>query len=201
MKKSTLIFILLILVFSPILAFSSTDFPDFPMAFYGNARLDNNSLPTGTKIQTYCGSNLINEIVLKNDGIYGSPVSQEDRLLASYCESDIIFKYLLSGSSIALTGEEVIIEAFVSGETKKKNLNFKTASQAPSSAGGGGGGGQEPKTEKTKGDITGDGKVGIFDFNILMANWGKTGENVADLNGDGKVDILDFNILMINWTK
>jgi hypothetical protein len=33
-----------------------------------------------------------------------------------------------------------------------------------------------------------------------MINWGKTGVgNVADFDGNGKVDIFDFNLLMINW--
>jgi len=32
-------------------------------------------------------------------------------------------------------------------------------------------------------------------------NWGSTSVgNVADFNGDGKVDVFDFNLLMINWT-
>jgi len=33
-----------------------------------------------------------------------------------------------------------------------------------------------------------------------MVNWGATGPNSADFNSDGKVDIFDFNLLMINWT-
>jgi len=49
-------------------------------------------------------------------------------------------------------------------------------------------------------DINGDGKIDIFDFNILMANWGATGNNIADLNGDGIVDMLDFNMLMTYWS-
>ena len=51
-------------------------------------------------------------------------------------------------------------------------------------------------------DTNNDGKVNIFDFITLMANWGKTGSNnTADFNSDGKIDILDFVLLMANWTK
>ncbi len=46
-----------------------------------------------------------------------------------------------------------------------------------------------------------DGDVDVFDFNILMVNWGLTEvANVADINSDGVVNIFDFNNLMVNWT-
>jgi len=33
-----------------------------------------------------------------------------------------------------------------------------------------------------------------------MVNWGDNPLNfAADLDGNGKVDIFDFNILMVNW--
>lgn len=53
------------------------------------------------------------------------------------------------------------------------------------------------------GDINGDARVDILDFNLLFAAWGaeKTGPfySSIDLNRDGAVDILDFNVLMANW--
>jgi hypothetical protein len=50
-------------------------------------------------------------------------------------------------------------------------------------------------------DINNDGKVDMFEFVSIMADWNKTGTNIAtDFNSDGKVDILDFAILMANWT-
>ena len=55
---------------------------------------------------------------------------------------------------------------------------------------------------KILGDINRDKKVDIFDFNLLIVNWGDSPKNrKADLTKDGKVDILDFNTLMVNWTK
>lgn len=53
------------------------------------------------------------------------------------------------------------------------------------------------------GDANNDGKVDIFDFNILMIQWGKiipdTMNNIADFDKDGLVGIFDFNILMVHW--
>ena len=52
------------------------------------------------------------------------------------------------------------------------------------------------------GDVNHDGKVDIFDYNILVANFGKTGSAVTgDINHDGKVDIFDYNILVANFGK
>ena len=68
---------------------------------------------------------------------------------------------------------------------------------------GGGSSGSSSNSCSLLGNINGDTKcsVDIFDFNLLMLNWGSTSVgNASDLNKDGIVDILDFNILMLNWT-
>ncbi|OJI08868.1 hypothetical protein BK006_02895 [bacterium CG10_49_38] len=73
---------------------------------------------------------------------------------------------------------------------------------APSSGGGGGGSGGFITTPATAAyDFNTDGKVDVFDFNVLITNWGSTGasSSTGDANGDGNVDILDFNLLIINW--
>ncbi|MFH1694623.1 MAG: immunoglobulin-like domain-containing protein [Patescibacteria group bacterium] len=70
------------------------------------------------------------------------------------------------------------------------------------SGGGGGGSSNTSSSNSGKGDVNGDSKVDVLDFNALMIQWGKTGSNnSADFNNDGVVDILDFNYLMINWTQ
>lgn len=56
------------------------------------------------------------------------------------------------------------------------------------------------------GDLDKDGDVDIFDYNILLENFGKTNcGNVADISppagGDCKVDIFDYNILIENFGK
>lgn len=50
------------------------------------------------------------------------------------------------------------------------------------------------------GDLDGNGKVDIFDFNTILSNFGRTGSNIpSDLDGNGKVDIFDFNTLLSNF--
>ena len=76
------------------------------------------------------------------------------------------------------------------------------ATPAPSGGGGGGGGGGLLPPSGTTGDATGDGRTDIFDFNIVLINWGATtgGVSAGDLNGDGQVDITDFNTILTHWT-
>jgi len=59
-----------------------------------------------------------------------------------------------------------------------------------------------PSHSPTTGDIDGNGKIDIFDYNILLTNFGKTGTNIpGDLDKNGKVDIFDFNIVLTNFGK
>src|SRR3989344_8433021 len=53
-----------------------------------------------------------------------------------------------------------------------------------------------------QGDIDGNGKVDIFDYNSLLSDFGKIASGlIADLDGNGKVDIFDFNTLLGNFGK
>ena len=59
-----------------------------------------------------------------------------------------------------------------------------------------------PAKVPVPGDIDGDGDVDIFDYNILVAEFGSTDcGRVADINGDCKVDIFDYNSLVENLGK
>ncbi len=61
-----------------------------------------------------------------------------------------------------------------------------------------------PTPSYLSGDINHDGKVDIFDYNLLVTDFGKTGGSgfsPADLNADGKIDIFDYNILVTNFGK
>lgn len=50
------------------------------------------------------------------------------------------------------------------------------------------------------GDLDGNSKVDIFDYNILLTNFGKAGAGVqGDLDGNNKVDIFDYNNLLTNF--
>lgn len=58
------------------------------------------------------------------------------------------------------------------------------------------------KVVATKGpaDFSGDTRVNLIDFSILLFNWGTPKNTEIDLNQDGKVDITDFSILLFHWT-
>jgi extracellular elastinolytic metalloproteinase len=53
------------------------------------------------------------------------------------------------------------------------------------------------------GDLDRDRGVGFVDFNLLLANYGKTGQTYAggDVDGDGSVGFVDFNLLLANYGK
>ncbi len=51
------------------------------------------------------------------------------------------------------------------------------------------------------GDIDNNGKVDIFDYNLLLTDFGKNGALAADIDKNGKVDIFDYNLLLTNFMK
>jgi hypothetical protein len=57
-------------------------------------------------------------------------------------------------------------------------------------------------TTSLPGDIDLNGKVDIFDYNILVGNFSKSGVGIqGDLDNNNKVDIFDYNILVGNFGK
>jgi hypothetical protein len=54
-----------------------------------------------------------------------------------------------------------------------------------------------------QGDLDGNGKVDIFDYNTLVGNFGKSGVGPSggDINGNGTVDIFDYNLVVGNFGK
>jgi hypothetical protein len=64
--------------------------------------------------------------------------------------------------------------------------------------------GTTPTPIPQPGDLNTDGHVNIDDYNLLVANFGKTGTPgwiPADIVKNGKVDIFDYNILVGNWGR
>jgi hypothetical protein len=56
--------------------------------------------------------------------------------------------------------------------------------------------------KKSLGDIDCDGVIGIFDYNAMVSNFGKTGSGIqGDLDGNGTVNIFDYNTLVGNFGK
>ncbi len=49
-------------------------------------------------------------------------------------------------------------------------------------------------------DFSGDGRVDLVDFSILLYNWGIPKRKEADINGDLRIDLIDFSIMLYWWT-
>jgi hypothetical protein len=147
--------------------------------------------------------------------VYGYSEAAKNKLLVSDCEGDILFKYLPSGTSEALTGSSEIkyTDEFDSGATIHKDLSFTIvtppATTGGGSSGGGGGGGSggggyiSPPSEETvtetkntiigKLDMTGSGKVDFSDFSIFALIYGETYDDTDDKIGDIPISWGDFN--------
>jgi hypothetical protein len=50
-------------------------------------------------------------------------------------------------------------------------------------------------------DLNLDGRVDIFDYNILVSTFGMTGSVAGDIDKNGKVDIFDYNLLIADFGK
>ena len=175
--------------------------PAFPMAFWGNATINGEDVPTGTVIRAYYGDTYAGQVVVNEAGVYGYNNPTKQKLLVSEGDGEITFKFQRSGEDETAGNSAITYPAFASGETENKPLDFTLPTPAPSGGSGGGGGGGITQPNVIIGDANNDGKVDIFDFNRLMIQWGNTGtNNTADFNNDGVVDIFDFNRLMIHWT-
>ncbi|HEV8601446.1 MAG TPA: Ig-like domain-containing protein [Patescibacteria group bacterium] len=58
-----------------------------------------------------------------------------------------------------------------------------------------------PKTGSLAGDASGDGRVNLTDFSVLLFYWQQPSPPVfADIDKSGTVDLVDFSILLYYWT-
>ena len=53
-------------------------------------------------------------------------------------------------------------------------------------------------TDTLRGDLDGDGFIGLSDLEVLLANWGQA-TSVGDASGDGVVSDADLAIVRANW--
>jgi len=53
-------------------------------------------------------------------------------------------------------------------------------------------------TDQLRGDLDGDGFIGLGDLDVLLANWGQT-TSTGDVSGDGIVSTADLDIVRANW--
>jgi len=206
--------ILVIFLLLPVFCLATEDFPSFPMAFWGNTTVDDKPLSAGTTIKAYCNDSLIGETVMVEEGVYGYTESTRNKLLVSNCSGDILFKYVLVGTTTSLTGGEEIKYSggFVSGKTVPLNLDFINTRSCNISNGTG----KQVWNNNSWGDcsvvscnagyhksdnscvadssgkpISGDGNKGGVNTQPAITT--------GDINGDNKVDKYDFALMMAAW--
>jgi hypothetical protein len=217
MKILTLILGPAIFLSLPLMA-NTQSVPNFPMSFWGTAKVDGSPAPSGSVIRAYYGTTLAGQVVLSESGVYGYTEPTKQKLVVGQGSGEITFTIqspsINSGRETGGASPQTY-SGFTSGLSVQLNLQFTTPVLAQSSTGDGGGGsgsgsgggatlasGSSNEASSKAADVNGDGKVGIMDFNLLMVNWGDNPANPnTDLNGDGRVDIFDFNILMVSWSK
>lgn len=214
--STKLSFLLLVFLLLPIFCLANESFPSFPMAFWGNATLNEDFLPVGTIIRAYCNSDLVGEIIITENGVYGYNETTKNKLLVSSCDDDILFKYLLQGTEEDKTGyvEIKYQEGFVSGSTVNKDLNFTNTQSCSISNGQG--------TQVWDGTNWGDCILVNCDSGyhqsgnscVVNSSGGGGGGSssyippvtstitkIGDANGDDKIDKYDFSLMMSNWNK
>lgn len=204
----------------------AVSFPDFPMAFWGTATINGQPLLSGTKIQAFCGSDLIGEVTMLENGIYGYADSTKIKLLSGNCSGDILFKYLLSGATNPLTGGSEIkyTAGFQAGTTLSENLNFITTQSCGITNGTGsqtwngsiwgscnlascnGGYIQSGNTCVASstgggGGSSGGGGGGGGTTTIPTPQVAGVSIMKGDANNDNKVDKYDFSLMMSSWGK
>jgi hypothetical protein len=145
----------------------------------------------------------------KADQLYGS-----SQALASACGGNPRHGFILSTPDILKDGQPHDIRAYVvnfpEGDTAQIQnhtalesgspvIDFSpkklTCQPVPSSSPN-----SSPSSIRKIGDINNDGKIDIFDFNILIGDF-RVVNLRSDLNNDGKVNIFDFNILLTNFGR
>lgn len=128
MNKIKKIAILLSLsLFFVIPAKADNSFPGFPMSFYGTVTVDGLPLPGDSKVQVFSGNNMIGEVSINDNGVYGYDDPMKIKLVVNNFTEDLIFKYLVNDSE-SQTGLLVqkYTEGFQSGKSVLKNLLFVT---------------------------------------------------------------------------
>lgn len=210
--------LLIFLLILPFFGFAYDSFPDFPMAFWGSTTLNGEPLIAGTDIKAFCNSQLIGEITIAEDGIYGYIGTTQNKLLLSSCDKNILFKYSPAGIQENLTGGFNVeyTEEFISGTTINKDLNFLTIQYCdiPNGHGSQNWNGNKWEDCVVKSCNSGYHQESISCIADAPASGGGGGggntyvpptSNLdkvkSDMNADGKVDKYDFALMMSAWGK
>jgi len=171
-------------------------FPSFPMSFYGEAKLDNNNLIAGTKIQAHSDNTLVGEVVMQEDGIYGynNPIKSK-LIVGEYDSMELFFKYILPNTSEALTGNNLVKYNydFEAGNALEFNLLFtendNSEPDPPPSGGGGPSGGGNPSGDDENNDDDNDNNNTPDESEI------DTSLKTPEVKGETDITILDGDII------
>ncbi len=210
-------FLALTFLLLPVFCLANEAFPSFPMAFWGSAALNGDILPSGTIIRAYCDDNLIGEIIILEDGIYGYDEVTKNKLLVSNCDNNILFRYLLQETVEDMAGGIAVeyTEGFISESTVNKDLNFINTQSCSISNGQG--------IQTWDGTIWGDCALESCNngyhssgnsciINPSSSSGGGSGGGYVpppptvtnikgDINNDKKVNKYDFALMMSAWDK
>ena len=176
-----------------------------------NATIEKIEKKTSGNVAVFSGKNFLNayDIKISGESLNISVIMKYDD---TGIDEDTVVPYRFSTTSnswVAVTPFTIdktantITFTIYSGQTVYGVFGsvVQAASTPPSTPTGGVGGVGGAETTYKIGDSNRDGKIDIFDFNLLMVNWGNNPDNLlTDLDNNGKIDIFDFNLLMVNWT-
>jgi hypothetical protein len=157
---------------------------------YGNGVHTNKLGPGGTDIAFASPVDGVGAVTVL-DGLLTNPLGGNLALKTGISNPLLDGGTLVANIADCYTGSSPDIGAIESaGTTTCTNSPSAQASQPPTSA--------SPPT--VIGDIDGNGKVDIFDYNALLSDFGKILPSLpSDLDQNGKVDIFDYNILLTNF--
>lgn len=175
MKKNKLIFFIITIM----LPFNAFAMPAFPMAFYGEVKLNGNNVPNGTILNSYYGDYLAGTVVVNEEGIYGYTDVTKQKLLVGEGEGEIIFKikHPSFNGGVETTGDIIQTHpSFSNGEVVNKNFNFTKSTTPSSSSGngssssssGGGGGGGSSSVNSPQPMVLGESTSSISEIEKLI---------------------------------
>lgn len=126
-----------------IVNYANADFPELPMTFYGNATVDNQAIPIGSKIRVTANGVIVGEIKIVSAGIYGTTTPMGPNLsVGNFSENELLFYYIAPSEITPAVNYKPYLYSvsFQSGEVIKQNISFNKIIIGTINSGSGGGG-------------------------------------------------------------
>ncbi|MBP9747042.1 MAG: DUF1565 domain-containing protein [Saprospiraceae bacterium] len=160
---------------------------------YGNG-LHSNKLGNGGSDISFASPVDGSGAVAVLDALLTNPLAGELALKTGISNGLIDGGTIVANIADCFTGTSPDIGALESAGTTtcSQSVTNEPASSSPPSTS------HSPATS-LPGDIDGNGKVDIFDYNLLLTDFGKTGTLATDIDKNGKVDIFDYNTVLTHF--